>query len=69
MRDPNRLYDFYKELNRIHVEYFPDWRFGQLMVNFFDWFYDKVGDPFFPEENEMIKLLREYATGNSAYKK
>ncbi len=61
MREPNRLYNFYKELQTIHIRYFPDWRFGQLMSNFFGWLAnEKDIDIFFPEENKMIEYLREY---------
>ncbi len=62
MRNPNRLYGFYDEMRDIHVKSFPDWRFGQLMSNFFGWLYtNKKKDCFFPEEDEMIEHLREYA--------
>lgn len=61
MRNSNRLYDFYKELQAIHIRYFPDWRFGQLMSNFFSWLTsEKDVDIFFPEEDEMIEYIREY---------
>ncbi len=62
MRDPNRLYDFYKELQTIHIKYFPDLRFGQLCSNFFGWLVsEKKVDLFFPEEDEMLKYIKEYA--------
>ena len=62
MRDPKRLTKFYDEFNRIHQQYFPDWRFGQLISNFFGWIYsEKKIDIFFPEEDRMIELFREFA--------
>lgn len=62
MRNPNRLDKFYDEMKKIHKKSFPDWRFGQLMSNFFGWLYsEKKRDCFFPEEDEMIEHLREYA--------
>lgn len=62
MRDTNRLYGFYAELQKIHIEKFSDWRFGQFMNNFFSWLNStKWINHFFPEESEMIKLLYEYA--------
>lgn len=62
MRDPNRLDSFYDELKRIHKEEFPDWRFGQLFCNFCGWLMNnKKIDPFFPEENRILKLFKEYA--------
>ena len=62
MRDPNRLYDFYRQLQEIHIIYFPDWRFGQFCSNFFEWLVsEKKVDLFFPEEEQMIKYIREFA--------
>lgn len=34
MRDPNRLYNFYNEVTRLHMTYRPDWRIGQFWDNF-----------------------------------
>ena len=34
MRDPERLDDFYKKIRKLHQKYVPDWRFGQLIMNF-----------------------------------
>lgn len=62
MRDPNRLDNFYFQLREIHKTKFPDWRFGQLMSNFLGWVYSQKNiDPFFPEEDKMLKYLKEYA--------
>ncbi len=62
MKNLNRLYDFYKELQTIHIEYFSDWRYGQLCSNFSAWLSsEKKIDLFFPEEEEMLKYIREYA--------
>lgn len=62
MRDPNRLYKFYNELMRIHIENFPDWRFGQLIGNFEAWLLIKkdICDIFYIEEEEFLKLINEY---------
>lgn len=61
MRDPNRLDEFYKELCRIHKQYFPDWRFGQLCSNFFGWLaYTEKKDFFYPEEDQMLEYLIDY---------
>lgn len=61
MRDPNRLYKFYGEMVRLHMTYMPDIRAGQLMYNFTTWLVNKKQiDIFFPEEDELIKLLKEY---------
>lgn len=37
MRDKNRIPVFIKELERIWMQCYPDWRFGQFMVNFFNY--------------------------------
>lgn len=39
IRDPNRLYDFYGKLREMHKQ-LPDWRFGQFIMNFIDWYYE-----------------------------
>ena len=66
MRNPNRLYNFYDEMRDIHMKSFPDWRFGQLMSNFFGWLMsEKKRDLFFPEEDEMIGYFREFANDTS----
>lgn len=66
MRNPNRLYDFYDEMRDIHMKSFHDWRFGQLMSNFFGWLMsEKKKDLFFPEEDEMIGYFREFASDTS----
>lgn len=62
MRNPKRLDGFYEEMKRIHKKCFPDWRFGQLMSNFLGWIYqEKKRDPFFPEEDEMLRLFKEFS--------
>lgn len=56
MRDVKRIDKFCEKL----AEYWklvPDWRFGQLMVNFFGTLHI---DPFFIEEEDMLKLLDDY---------
>ena len=61
MRDINRLDKFYDELKEIHKKNFPDWRFGQLLVNVLaDWQAETKRDIFFLEEDEMIQIFRDY---------
>lgn len=61
IRDPNRLYDFYNEVTRLHMTYMPDWRVGQFWMNFLVWIQsEKKRDPFFPEEDEMLTYLKEF---------
>lgn len=69
MRDKNRIPVFMRELERVWTQYYPDLRFGQLMMNFLN--YVALGhkrDPFFPEKSEMLKYLKEYAKKSSFYK-
>ena len=62
MRDKNRIPVFMRELERVWTQYYPDLRFGQLMMNFLNYVaLEHKRDPFFPEEKEMLKYLKEYA--------
>ena len=62
MRNPDRLDTFYATIKNIHRKAFPDWRFGQLMSNFFGWLsYEKGVDLFFPEEDKMLEYFKEFA--------
>lgn len=38
------------------------WRFGQFIVNFLGWLGQRR-DAFFPEEDEMLFYLKQYARG------
>lgn len=69
MRDKNRIPVFMSELERVWTQYYPDLRFGQLMMNFLNYVaLEHKRDPFFPEESEMLKYLKEYAKKSSFYK-
>ena len=61
MRDINRLDNFYDSLKNIHKKYIPDWRFGQFIMNFMGWYYNKYKrDCFYIEEDKMIKYIEEF---------
>ena len=61
-RNPDRLCWFYKEVARIHRNYYSDMRFSQLMYAFFHWIQEvKERDPFYVEEADMLDYLHEYA--------
>lgn len=62
MRDKDRLYNFYSELMRIHMAYFPDWRFGQFIWNLESWLREnkKVYDIFYIEEKAMLRYIDEF---------
>ena len=56
MRDPKRMNKLLDVLKKCW-EKEPDWRFGQLMVNFLN---QLPRDPFFYEEDEMIEEMKKY---------
>lgn len=60
MRKPDRLLVFYTELAEVHAKTIPDWRVGQFWSNFFRWLYNERIDPFFPEEGELLRLIKEF---------
>ena len=59
MRDVNRLDEFYDELKEIHKKYFGQWRFGQLIVNFFGW----IPESDFIGDEKLVKYLEQFAHG------
>lgn len=60
MRDPNRIQKFCDELAALW-RIVPDWRFGQLLSNVLgDWQGKTHQDIFFPEDDEMIQVFRDY---------
>ena len=62
MRDLSRLYGFYDELMKVHMNNFPEWRFGQLINNLERWLSRKKGisDTFYINEVVMLKYLNEF---------
>ena len=63
MRDQKRIQKFCNRLARAW-EMVPDLRSGQLMVNALG----EIGrDPFFPEDDEMIKHIEAYVETHSPY--
>lgn len=60
MRDVNRIDSFCDELKECWKKY-PDQRFGQFMCNVLKFVAsEKKRDPFFPEEVEMMKYIKEF---------
>lgn len=57
MRNPDRIDRFCMQLAKIWKDNVPDWRFGQLICNVFG---SMNYDPFFLEEDEMIKIFENY---------
>ncbi len=60
MRDKKRIRKFCNELANIWENNVPDWRFGQLICNVFGEMAGEKRDPFFPEEDEMIRFFKKY---------
>lgn len=56
MRDKNRIKPFLEKLEG-YWNKVPDWRFGQLMINFLG---QLPRDPFFYEEKEMEEELDKF---------
>ena len=68
MRDKNRIPVFIKELERIWIQCYPDWRFSEL-IDFLNYIaLEQKRDSFFSEESEMLKYLKEYAKKSPYYK-
>ena len=60
MRDPNRLDDFYDKLKELHKTYYPDFRFGQLIMIFIGWHLSVYkNDPFYIEEDKCLDRFKE----------
>ena len=57
MRDANRLDKYYDEIKKLHKKYCPDWRLGQLLMNFYSWL---PKDPYYFEEERFLDLIYEY---------
>ena len=60
MRSKDRIDSFMMKLQEVWEQYFPDWRFGQLMYNFLAWGMEKHGDFYYWEEYKFLKYLNEY---------
>ena len=76
MRDANRLYDFYAELQRIHIQMFLFYSvqgkaiiaesntflpFRFFLTVFFGITDFGIADPFYWEEDECLEKLRKFA--------
>lgn len=59
MRDPERILPMMTEMAELWKEKCPDWRFGQLMSNFFY----TTGDPFHYEDDVLLEKFRAYMSG------
>lgn len=60
MRDPKRIDEFMNVLTELWKK-FPDWRFGQMITNFFGFVNSETNaDIFYIEDDKMLELLKEY---------
>lgn len=59
MRDSKRIRKFCNML-ATSWELLPDWRFGQLLFNIFVQIKSEGKDPFYVEDDAMIKHIEEY---------
>ena len=55
MRDPKRIHEVCETIEKVW-ETVPDWRFGQLFYNIV---MRQNPDPFFIEDNDLLKLFEE----------
>ena len=63
MRDPNRIYGYMKRLTALWAK-MPDQRLGQFMFNILSIYAQETNrDPFFPEDEEFMKVLEDYFNG------
>ena len=59
MRDPKRIDKYMDKLGKIWIDY-PDFRFGQLLVNLLGDVQDEVGmDLFFVEDEEFFAAFEK----------
>ena len=58
IRDPNRLYNFYNEVTRLHMTHMPDWRAGQFWLNFLGWLQNKRKCDPFPRRVRNAYILK-----------
>ena len=61
MRDPKRIDKFMNILTGLWKT-FPDWRFGQMIENFFRFVRSETGieDMYYVEDDKMLELLNDY---------
>ena len=61
MRDPTRIKPFMAKLAHMWQQRAPDWRFGQLISNFFGFVVLETNrDIFYIEDDEMEKLMLKF---------
>jgi hypothetical protein len=67
MRNVSRLDSFYEDMKVLHSK-LPDWRFMQLMLNFFSWHYERYRtDGFYLEESDFLDRFREFVEEETSF--
>lgn len=59
MRDVKRLDKMYRTLLRCHKD-FPDWRIGQIFVNFIQWHEMNYQSCFYIEDNVFVERFKRF---------
>ena len=65
MRNSDRIYDFTYHLAELWEKYCPDWRFAQLMSNFYSYY---KSDLFYNEEAQFMEKFECYIYNEVACK-
>lgn len=63
MRNPDRIVPLLTQLGEIWAQYFPDWRFMQVVCNFQAWL---KSDGFYIEDDKLIEKFCEFVITNHA---
>lgn len=66
MRDASRIFPLYNFLAKVHLENFPDWRFGQFIDNFKDWY---GRDLFYLEDDVIEEKMTRFVTAMKLHQK
>lgn len=56
MRNPERIEDFLQEFGTLWKDHYPDWRYGQLLMNFLSVY----GDVFYLEEDQFLVAFKAF---------
>lgn len=67
MRDIARIDKFCDQLKEEWKKY-PDYRFGQMIMNVFGEMAKSGKDPFFPEDEEMMKAIKAHLNKIALYR-
>lgn len=60
MRNNTRIHSITNRVGDLWFTKVPDWRFGQLMSNFFS---SIQPDPFYIEDEDLVQRLEQYLEG------